>query len=543
MNERTQPRASVGRAAAWGALLGLPWLLLQWLGNRLAGLPLVAIDLFEWLVRTIPGEAGLTAGLELMIRTLQSLQLGATDALGKALETGMAYLAALLLLAVVGAGSAWSQRGRPQFGPLLPTTLLWLLSILITAQGGWGQPGPTPAALWLLALGAAWGVGLSAILQPQAAADPEAPGRRRALAFFGWGALGLGALSLGLARWLGRSETQLDPNATSFLTDPTQTPPPSDFTPFPGTRPEVSPLETFYRVDINLLVPDAGAVSRAAGRAAAPLAGRGGLPEEDFILLVDGLVDQARIFTLSELRALPGVEQFATLECISNNVGGDLIDTTTFTGVRLRDVLAEVGLKPDAVEIRFACADAYSESLPIDSALDERTLLCYAMGGQSLTQEHGFPLRLYTPDRYGMKNPKWIIQVEAVAEPYFGYWEQRGWDKQAWVKTTSIIDAADSLAPGILEAGGIAFAGARGVAGVELQLDEGPWVPAELERPLSELAWVRWRARLEGPVGEHRLRVRAIERSGAVQDRTPADTYPDGASGYHEIGIQIRGQA
>jgi hypothetical protein len=168
------------------------------------------------------------------------------------------------------------------------------------------------------------------------------------------------------------------------------------------------------------------------------------------------------------------------------------------------------------------------------SNLDERTLLAYATNDEPISAEHGYPLRLYVPNRFGMKNPKWIQQITAVSEPYFGYWEVRGWDKEAFVKSTSIFDviAVDLKKDELIPVGGIAFAGDRGISKVEVQVDGGEWQPAQLKDPLSPLTWVLWRYEWPATKGYHTLTVRCTDGKGALQIETPAPLHPDGASGY-----------
>ncbi len=535
-------------ATALGLLLGLPWLALGALGAALAGLPQPAFALFEALARYLPGGL-VTAVLEVMVGLLQGAQVASTDQAGKAVETVMAYLAGLALAAVVAVVGLRLERGRPVSPAGLVTGLL-LGAASLPAAGltGWGAAAPLVGAVWSLALGVAWGLALGwGVNQWAARAAAPTDEARRAflLRLAGASLLATGAGAV-LARWLGRPAVASEqPQRTArYVPQPTPTPPPRQaFVPLPGTRPEVSPLEDFYRIDINLSPTDPERVARVSQDVAERLARAAGVavPPERHLLTVEGLVERPRVFGLSQLYALPSVEFYATLECISNRIGGDLIDTTTFRGLRLRDVLEPLGLRPETVDLRFTCADGYTESLPLAWALDERTVLVYAMGGQPLTPEHGFPLRLYTPDRFGMKNPKWLVRIEAIDEDYRGYWEQRGWSEEAWVKTTSVIDVALSPEPGVIEAGGIAFAGARGVAGVEVQVDDGPWVPAELDRALSSLAWVLWRARVQAAPGRRELRVRAIDGTGEVQDPRERDPFPEGATGYHSLVVEVQG--
>jgi DMSO/TMAO reductase YedYZ molybdopterin-dependent catalytic subunit len=166
--------------------------------------------------------------------------------------------------------------------------------------------------------------------------------------------------------------------------------------------------------------------------------------------------------------------------------------------------------------------------------MNEQTLIAYATNGQPLLAEHGFPARLYTPNRYGMKNPKWLTAIEAIGSAYGGYWEQGGWNKDAIVKTTSVIDAidVDQAQSGSVPVGGIAFAGARGFNSVELSIDGGAWQPAQLKAPLSPLTWRLWRFNWNAPKGHHTLVVRATDGTGALQTSDQAPLHPDGASGY-----------
>jgi hypothetical protein len=253
-------------------------------------------------------------------------------------------------------------------------------------------------------------------------------------------------------------------------------------------------------------------------------------------LEVKGLVDHPLHLSLDEIHARPSVSQAVTLECISNEVGGDLTSTSPWTGVRLKDILAEAGLKPGAKEIYIQAADGYYESVPMSDAMDDRTILAYLMNGEPLLVEHGYPLRIYIPNRFGMKQPKWITSLEVIDHPATGYWVERGWSNEAIPPTTSVIDAVDTDAydpqTGLVPVGGIAYAGARGISKVELQVDDGPWEPAELRTPaLSPLTWIQWRYLWKSQIGQHTFRVRAYDGTGLLQAAEPAPPAPDGATG------------
>src|SRR5439155_10482390 len=139
-------------------------------------------------------------------------------------------------------------------------------------------------------------------------------------------------------------------------------------------------------------------------------------------------------------------------------------------------------------------ADGFWEVVALDTIRrDDRVMLAYAWDGVPLPVEHGFPLRLYVPNLYGMKQPKWITAIEAIDHWEAGYWVSRGWDREGLMEPTSVIDvvSVDAVAS-VITAGGIAHAGARGIAKVEVRVDEGEWREARLRTPLSATTWVIW---------------------------------------------------
>lgn len=264
-------------------------------------------------------------------------------------------------------------------------------------------------------------------------------------------------------------------------------------------------------------------------------------------LVVSGLVDRPSSYSLDEIRALPAVEDYRTLQCISNEVTsfGRLIGMQRWKGTRVRDVLEASGLRAEATHVLWRSADGFTESLPLPVALDERTWLVYEMGppGTALTADHGFPLRVLIAGRYGMKQPKYLTEIIVADHDEPGYWVQRSWDQTAAVRTYSRIDEplhgdnVPSERP--FNAYGIASAGDRGIARVEISADGGAtWREAELEPPLGELAWVRWRIEVVPPgPGRLDLVARATDGQGNVQDATVRPVLPSGATGLHRVAV------
>jgi DMSO/TMAO reductase YedYZ molybdopterin-dependent catalytic subunit len=260
-------------------------------------------------------------------------------------------------------------------------------------------------------------------------------------------------------------------------------------------------------------------------------------------LRVEGLVGRPATFGYDELLAMPAIEQYVTLQCISNLVGGDLVGTAKWTGVPLGRVLERAGgVGRGAVRVVFHAVGGYSDSLPVAKALESTTVVAYGMNDRSLPRAHGFPARIIAPGIYGMKNVKWLERIEVVDYDYRGYWQRSdGWDNIAEIKTASRIDVPPELTA-VEEAGvvaGMAWAGNRGIRRVEVSLDGGAtWGPAVLRRELARAAWRQWRLPLPpGGQGRRRLKVRAVDGRGDLQTDRQAPPHPSGASGYHEVDV------
>jgi DMSO/TMAO reductase YedYZ molybdopterin-dependent catalytic subunit len=159
----------------------------------------------------------------------------------------------------------------------------------------------------------------------------------------------------------------------------------------------------------------------------------GGLPERtraEYRLRVGGLVDKRLDLSFAELTSMPVTEVTRDFQCVT----GWRVPDVQWTGVRLRDVLDRAGVQADATAVRFVSFDgAYSESLTLDQARRNDVLVAYDLDGEPLSSEHGGPARLYVAPMYGYKSCKWLGAIELTASVEPGYWEQRGYDVDAWV--------------------------------------------------------------------------------------------------------------
>jgi DMSO/TMAO reductase YedYZ molybdopterin-dependent catalytic subunit len=290
--------------------------------------------------------------------------------------------------------------------------------------------------------------------------------------------------------------------------------------------PIVTPTEEFYRIDTALLVPR---------------------PNLDtWRLRVTGMVERELVLTYDELVARPLHEEYVTIACVSNEVGGDLVGNALWRGVRLKELLEEAGVQPAATQIVGRAVDGFTVGFPTVWALaDEReSLVAVAMNGEPLPADHGFPARLIVPGLFGyVSATKWLAEIELTTlEAFDAYWIPLGWAKEAPILTQSRIDTprdGASVSPGVVAVAGVAWAPDRGISGVEVQVDESGWLPAELSAPISDATWVQFAFRWDASAGDHTLRVRATDGEGEVQtdERTRPD--PDGARGHHTIRVRV----
>lgn len=275
-------------------------------------------------------------------------------------------------------------------------------------------------------------------------------------------------------------------------------------------------------------------------------------------LEIGGSISKSLSLSLDEIKQRPAQTITVTLECAGNGRALysprrisqpwllEAIGTAEWTGTPLRGVLEEVGLNPGTVEIVFTGLDrgveggqvqAYQRSLSVSEATRPEVLLAYAMNGESLQPQHGFPLRLLVPGWYGMTSVKWLDRIEAVTEPFRGYQMERAYRYAQTVNSpgepvTLIQVRALMIPPGIpdfmsrsrlVQAGpvtltGRAWAGRLGISRVEVSVDGGTaWSEAKLGKASSRYAWCAWTFDWEAKPGRYTLCVRATDSEGQTQ--------------------------
>ncbi len=331
------------------------------------------------------------------------------------------------------------------------------------------------------------------------------------------------AISVGRGMIRGRADAQLAalvlPDPVEIRLDPTSA---NDFG-LEGVPPIVVGGAAFYRIDTALVVPT--------------------IDPEEWTLTIKGLVDNEIVLTYDQIASMPLVERYVTLACVSNKVGDNLVGNALWTGVFLRDLLAMAGVQEGAEQVVGRSIDGFTVGFPIDAALDDRdALVAIGMNRDILPAIHGFPARLVVPGLYGyVSATKWLTEIELTTwDSFDGYWIPRGWSKEAPIKTQSRIDRPRNRATieaGSYTLGGVAWAPTRGVERVEVQIDGGSWVLAELSEPLAESAWVQWKLHSELPVGKHDISVRATDGTGFTQTEAKVSPGPDGAEGWHTIQV------
>lgn len=286
-----------------------------------------------------------------------------------------------------------------------------------------------------------------------------------------------------------------------------------------GISPYITPNADFYRIDTALFVPRVN--------------------ETNWKLEVNGMVERPFTISYEDLLGMDMVEEPVTLQCVSNEVGGDLVGNASWLGVPLVDLLNRAGVKSDADQIVGRSVDDFTAGFPTAAAFDGRTaLVAVGMNGEPLPQQHGFPARLVVAGLYGyVSATKWLKQIELTRfDDFEGYWIPRGWAAEAPIKIASRIDVprlGDNIAPGPVVIAGVAWAPPDGISRVEISVDDGPWLETKLGEVASGNTWVQWMTTWTASAGKHEVKVRAFDTKGRAQTADEANPRPDGATGHH----------
>jgi DMSO/TMAO reductase YedYZ molybdopterin-dependent catalytic subunit len=419
--------------------------------------------------------------------------------------------------AVVGSwiGRLW--RSRPW-----PGRIAIVLFALVGAAAAVTRPGLGASAVLPSLLAGA--VALAGLQWWQHRSGADESSRRAFLMVLG----GVGAAVFASSWWAGRvgpAAIEADREAVALpeADVPAVEPGPvADFD-IDGLTPYRVPVGDFYRIDTAITVPR--------------------IDVDTWTLRVHGMVDREMTYTFDDLLGRELIERDITLACVSNPVGGDLVGNARWLGVALADLLAEAGPDPAADQLVSRSSDGWTAGSPTELVFDGRdAMIALGMNGEALPIPHGWPARLVIPGLYGyVSATKWLTELELTTfDAYDAYWITRGWSTPRPIKTQSRIDTPRSRADtGTVTVAGVAWAQHRGIAAVDLRIDNGEWQPCALSDVATGDTWRQWRYEWDAPPGEHTLTVRATDGEGNPQTSTAQGVIPDGATGLHKVTITV----
>jgi DMSO/TMAO reductase YedYZ molybdopterin-dependent catalytic subunit len=364
---------------------------------------------------------------------------------------------------------------------------------------------------------------------PDDPGPPRGPARRRFLTYSGLAVVTAGASALIGRELITRHNVSAARAAIRFPKPAVAAPPlpPGSNLNIPGLSSFITPDSSFYRVDTALLLPEVDPAT--------------------WQLRIHGMVRREVTLTFGELLRRPLIEDYVTLTCVSNPVGGPYVGNAKWLGASLADLIREARPLAGASQLLCTSVDGFTCGTPLQVVLDGRdALLAVAMNGQALPVAHGFPARMVVPGLYGyVSATKWVTDIEvttfAAAD---AYWAQRGWAQQAPIKTESRIDVpagGATLAPGRTPVAGVAWAQHKGIAAVEVRVDGGPWQEAQLAAVPDIDTWRQWVWEWDATPGNHLLEARATDATGYTQTAVTAPPPPNGATGYPSAAVTVRG--
>lgn len=293
----------------------------------------------------------------------------------------------------------------------------------------------------------------------------------------------------------------------------------------PGLSAFFTGNDAFYRVDTDLMLPQV-------------------LPSS-WTLRIHGMVDRPIELSFDDLLHQPLHEHDMTVSCVSDPVGGPYVGNARWIGASVPALLSAAGVHKGADQLLARSTEGMTIGTPLESVLDgRRALLAVAMNGQPLPIAHGFPARMLVPGFYGYSSAcKWVTDLYVTTyAANQAYWVQRGYARIGTMKTQSRIDVPKPfahLAAGPVTVAGIAWATDRGIADVQVQIDDGPWQQARLAASDTPDTWRQWTYDWQAGAGTHSIQVRAADDSGQYQTGTQVGPYPSGASGYESLVVIV----
>ncbi len=454
-----------------------------------------------------------------------------------------------IIITSIGIGGALGVRARSN------SASLPIGFVIFGLLGGWATSRSdlsSPAASWAAALaaailGAAAGLAMVHSARKSAAEAPDSPlfgglDRRSLL----YGGAAVSAVALTAASRLGRTSAAelardelLSQSATSQGASSGDVLPSGLLDSIDGISPRITPIspqDDFYLIDT-------ATISRPR------------VDPETWSLTIEGpYVSNPISFSYQDLLDREHTTAEVTLSCVSNPVGGTLVDNAVWTGIPLSQLLEDAGVQEptnSGHQVFSRSVDGWTCGFPLPLAFDGRTaMIALTMNGEPLPIDHGFPARLVVAGLYGyVSATKWIENIEIT--DWFGvdgFWMPRGWSKEGPVKTQSRIDTPSSngaVTPGIVTVAGVAWNTGVGIEQVEVGLTSADdqtvteWFPAQLANVETDETWVQWSYEWEAPFGNWFIQSRATDKSGFTQSPELVDPAPNGAEGYHTIPLRV----
>lgn len=427
-----------------------------------------------------------------------------------------------IVLLLVGAAAGLVERRVPFLGRSI-VALLGAAGIAAAATRV-----NAPELFWApsLVAGALAFVTLGLLLPPHPAGETGDPLSRRGFLIGSAAATLLGVIGTAVATGVragGQAVKALRDAVTLPAAQATATIPDAAELNIDGLARVVTSNADFYRIDTAIVVPEVDPAT--------------------WSLRIHGLVENEITITWDELLALPLSESAVTLSCVSNQVGGSLVGNAVWLGHPIREMLARAVPLPEADMVLSRSHDGFTAGTPLEALTDDRdALLAVGMNGEPLPLEHGFPVRMVVPGLYGyVSATKWVVELEVTRfDSARAYWTDRGWSERGPIKLQSRIDVPRQrdVATGEQAIAGVAWQPHTGVAGVEVQIDDGPWREADLATAISDDTWVQWSLPWTAEPGNHTIRCRATGADGERQTDAQAPPAPNGATGWHSIVVQ-----